>query len=182
MKKIICSLILSSLLISCSSLKSVQPWQAAKKLETQWYKVQIGDVIIKNKGISPLEWYGHVGVVVDQDNVGDFPLPFLGYFETPYQDWLDEDKRKVVLLRYKNFTKEFEKQFFKNIEKMRKSKYIVTLNKESLDYTYCSKYIWGLFNETSKDLGYGELDLDRDGGLMVFPYDFLEVKNLEYVK
>lgn len=182
MKKIICSLILSLLLISCSSLESKVPWQVGRKLISKWDKVRVGDIIVKKRGINPLEWYGHVGIVVDKNNVGDFPLLFLGYYETSYEYWLDEDDREMVVLRYKKFTKEFEEQFLKNIEKMKKSRYIVTLNKTSLDYTYCSKYIWGLFNETNKDLGYGELDLDRDGGAMVFPYDFFEVEELEYVK
>jgi uncharacterized protein YycO len=37
---------------------------------------------------------------------------------------------------------------------------------------YCSQYIWYLYWKTARDLGY-ELDVDKNGGFLVTPYDLL---------
>ncbi|MGL5124493.1 MAG: YiiX/YebB-like N1pC/P60 family cysteine hydrolase [Fusobacteriaceae bacterium] len=181
MKKIVCALIFSWTFIGCSAITPKTQWQDIKELKNSWNKIQIGDIIVKNKTIHPLEWYGHIGVVVTDDTVGDYPQPFVGYQENGFKSWLNEKNRQVLVLRYKNFTEEFKEQFLKNVEKMKKSDYLVTLNRESEEFTYCSKYVWYLYYSTAKDLGYN-LDIDRDGGFLILPYDVLEVDELEYVE
>lgn len=180
MKKIVYILIFSWTFLGCSAVTPKKQWGEIKDLEKSWNKIQIGDIIVKNKTIHPLEWYGHIGVVVTDYTVGDYPQPFIGYQETNFKSWLDEKNRKVLVLRYKNFNQEFKKQFLKNVEKMKKSDYLVTLNRNSEEFTYCSKYVWYLYYLTAKDLGY-HLDIDRDGGFLVLPYDVLEVEKLEYI-
>lgn len=164
----------------CSNISKNIPWESTTALKNNWYKVQVGDIIIKNIIPHPLGWLGHVGLVVTPLTIADYPQPFIGYQETNYEYWLDE-KRDVVVLRYIGFNEKFKAQFLKNIEHFKNQTYWIGSYKKTYNTTYCSKYIWFIYYKTAKDLGY-DLDLDRDGGYFVFPYDFLEVKNLNYIK
>lgn len=170
-----------SIFMGCSALKNDLAWQDSRTLSKNWDKntIQIGDIIIKNKTINPLEWWGHSGVVVTDYTIGDFPQPFIGYQETGYKYWLDED-RQVIVLRYAGFNEKFKEAFLKNVEELKKQEYWFTLNKKSVDSTYCSKYIWYLYWKTAKDLGY-ELNIDNNSILAVFPYDFLETPILQHI-
>lgn len=170
---------LSIVLSGCTNVSERAPWKHTSELTSNFYSLQVGDIIIKNKTLHPLEWYGHIGLVVTPATVGDYPNPFTGYNETPTLLWLDEN-REVVVLRYKNFDEDFKRKFLENIEKYKDRPYWVTLSKDSDSSTYCSKYVWHIYKKTATDLNY-DLDLDRDGGFIVFPYDFLEHPELEYI-
>ncbi len=171
----------SLIFILAGCVPSNLKWQPAENLSTNWKKVQVGDIIIKNKTMGWLEWFAHIGIVVTPKTIGDYPQPFAGYIETNYKYWLDEPNRKVVVLRYKNMTEEFKTQLLKNIAENKSQDYVFWFGKTSNSSTYCSKYVWYLYWKTAKDLGY-ELDLDRDGGPFVYPYDFLGADNLEVVE
>ncbi|MGL5054711.1 MAG: hypothetical protein ACRC54_03400 [Fusobacteriaceae bacterium] len=166
----------------CSSLNQKNNWSDSKDLISSWQtsRIQVGDIIIKNKTLNPLEWYGHSGVVVSRTSIADYPQPFMGYREQKYYYWLYEENRKIIVLRYPNFTEEFKDAFLKNVEATKNQEYWFTLNKRSTDTTYCSKYIWYLYWKTAQDLGY-ELNIDNNALFAVFPYDFLETDTLEQV-
>ncbi|MGL4392561.1 MAG: YiiX/YebB-like N1pC/P60 family cysteine hydrolase [Fusobacteriaceae bacterium] len=178
MKKIFFTAVML-IFIRCSPTNT--PWREEIELVNNWDKIQVGDVIIKNKTIHPLEWYAHIGIVITPNTVADFPQPFAGYQETYYKYWLDDkNNRKVVVMRYKGMTDELRELIKKNSKAIEGIPYVVWFKKEGTESTYCSKYVWYLFWKSAKDLGY-DLDLDSDGGPFVFPYDFLEAKELEYV-
>lgn len=168
-------------LMGCSNVsKHREHWQPIESLALNWDKIQVGDIIIKNKTLRPLEWYGHIGVVVSPYTVADYPHPLTGYNEYFYRNWLNE-RREVIVLRYIGFNEEFQEEFLNIAQRLKNQKYLVTLNKNSSDVTYCSKYVWHLFKKTGK-MFHMNLDLDVDGGLLVFPYDFLIHPELEVVK
>ncbi len=167
---------------ACTSASRKTQWSNSKDLIPSWYstQIQVGDVIIKNKTLNPMEWYGHCGVVVSKNSIADYPQPFMGYQESYYYNWLHEDNREIIVLRYPKFNAEFKEAFLKNVEATKDQDYWFTLNKKSTDTTYCSKYIWYLYWKTAQDLGY-ELNIDNNALFAVFPYDFLETDTLEQI-
>jgi uncharacterized protein YycO len=142
-------------------------------------ELRVGDIIIKNKLVkNPMGWYGHSAIVVKPDIMGDYPELGVGYYEIDTYSWLYED-RKVMVLRYKNFDEKFKNLFVENLTKHTDKGYFIS-NKTNTNSFYCSKYIWYIYYITAKELGY-ELDLDSDGGFMVFPYDLIKSKKLEQI-
>lgn len=167
-------------LTGCTTLERELHWQDTKDVIKNSYKLQTGDIIVKNKlWNEPISWVGHSAVMISDGKIGDYPKIGVNYYEIGVNSWLSED-RKVVVLRYKNFDEKFKKKFIENAKKYSDGRYLVTLNKNSTDNFYCSKYVWFLYKKTAEDIGYN-LDIDSDGGLMVFPYDFLNSKNLYQV-
>lgn len=165
---------------SSSAQQRAEHWSNSNELAKYWHenKIKVGDILIKNKTLNPMEWLGHSGVVVTEDSIADFPQPFVGYRELFYYNWLYEENREVIVLRYPLFTEEFKKNFLKNVEELKSQKYWITPSMTSSEYTYCSKYVWYLYWKTAKDMGY-ELDIGDNSIFFVFPYDILESQKLE---
>ena len=180
--RLIKKLILSCFLfifISCTRIPVKREWQDIQKVRNRTEKLNVGDIIIKNKVVKdPLGWYGHAAMVVQKDTMGDYPQLGVGYYEIDTYSWLYED-RKVMVLRYKYFNEKFKKLFMENLKKYTDKGYFISGRKDT-DSFYCSKYVWYIYYITAKELGY-DLDLDSDGGFMVFPYDFIESEELEQV-
>ena len=168
------------LILGCTSLPKGREWDRAEVVRMQTYKLQIGDILVKNKKPSPISWAGHAAIIVAEDTVGDYPKVGIGYYEIDPYSWLYE-KRKIIVLRYKNFDERFKRKLLENIEATKDRGYWIGFNKESDKRFYCSQFVWYVYWKTARDLGY-ELDLDSDGGFMVFPYDFLESEDLVQVE
>lgn len=140
-------------------------------MQTNSFSLMPGDIVIASKDwYNPMAWFGHSAVVIDQYRVAEYAQPFFGYYETPMQEFLQEHNGYSVL-RYKHFTPEFKSAFFKNFSTTKDKKYAITHKADSSAF-YCSQYIWYLYYQSAKDLGY-KLDIDRDGGFLVTPYDLL---------
>lgn len=174
--------ILSSFLfifVSCTNIPINRKWQDIRTVRSNRKELRVGDIIIKNKLVkNPMGWYGHSAMVVKPDTMGDYPELGVGYYEIDTYSWLFED-RKVMVLRYKNFDEKFKKLFVENLKKHTDKGYFIR-GKKNPNSFYCSKYIWYIYYITAKELGY-ELDLDSDGGFMVFPYDLIKSKELEQI-
>ena len=174
--------ILSSFLfifVSCTNIPINRKWQDIRTVRSNRKELRVGDIIIKNKLVkNPMGWYGHSAMVVKPDIMGDYPELGVGYYEIDTYSWLYED-RKVMVLRYKNFDEKFKKVFVENLKKYTDKGYFIR-GKKNPNSFYCSKYIWYIYYITAKELGY-ELDLDSDGGFMVFPYDLIGSKDLEHI-
>ncbi|MCS5420406.1 MULTISPECIES: hypothetical protein [Psychrilyobacter] len=164
---------------SCASIPVEREWQDIIRVRYRTEKLEVGDIIVKNKIVKdPLGWYGHAAMVVKEDTIGDYPKLGVGYYEIDTYSWLYED-RKVMVLRYKHFDEKFKKLFVENLKKHTDKGYFISSRKNTNSF-YCSKYVWYIYYITAKELGY-ELDLDNDGGFMVFPYDFIGTEELEQV-
>lgn len=154
----------------CSSIEKkwkADPYVFASNTE----KLKIGDVIVTSKDwTNPMSWFGHSAVMVSKYKVGEYPEPCYGYYETDILLWLRK-KKEFTALRYKNFDKKFKSVFLKNLPKTKDKQYGITKKTDSGSF-YCSQYIWYLYWKTAKDLGY-DLDIDKDGGYFVTPYDLL---------
>ena len=70
-------------------------------------ELEIGDILVKEKGKNFLSWWGHSSIVVSENMIGDFPKLGEKYYETDIQSWT-KDKRKVAILRYKNINDDFK--------------------------------------------------------------------------
>ncbi|WP_338947874.1 YiiX/YebB-like N1pC/P60 family cysteine hydrolase [Fusobacterium varium] len=143
-------------------------------------ELEIGDILVKEKGKNFLSWWGHSSIVVSENMIGDFPKLGEKYYETDIQSWT-KDKRKVAILRYKNINDDFKNKLMKNLEKYKNSPYSIILSKENEEEFYCSKFIWLIYKKTFEELGI-EIDIDGNGGWLVFPYDFFESRELTKVK
>ncbi|MGL5176213.1 MAG: hypothetical protein ACRC7F_07635 [Cetobacterium sp.] len=178
-KKYFFFLFLLYLIIGCSSLE--RNWQPTQTAINNSFKLQTGDIIIKDKLFSdPLSWLGHSSVMITDTHIGDFPMPGKDYYTISVNAWLNEPLREVIVLRYKGFDETFKTQFLKNIEIYGSGKYRLSLFKEKESDFYCSKFVWFLFYKTAKDLGY-ELNLDSDNGIIIFPYDFINSPHLTQI-
>lgn len=167
------------MIIGCSNSNRI--WQESDVAIQNSRKLQTGDIIIKNKLIEdPVSWLGHSSVMISDTLIGDFPMPGKDYYIMGVKGWLNERDRKVIVLRYPFFNEEFKKQFLINVNKYGRGKYRISFFKEKDSDFYCSKFVWFLYYKTAKDLGI-DLDLDSDGGPIVFPYDFLNSPNLEQI-
>ncbi len=164
---------------ACSSLPKDRSWNTAKELRGNLGILQTGDIIVKNKKLDPLSWYGHAAIMVTDLDIGDYPKIGVGYYEIDSYSWLYE-KRNVIVLRYKNFDERFKKQLLKNIKENNDKGYFIDFDKRNNNTFYCSKFVWYLYWKTAKDLGY-PLDIDSDGGPLVMPYDLLGSKDLVQV-
>jgi len=164
---------------SCARIPVEREWQDIKKVRNRVTKLEVGDIIVKNKVIKdPLGWYGHSAMVVKNNTIGDYPKLGAGYYEIDTYSWLYED-REVMVLRYKHFDEKFKKLFVENLKKYTDKIYFLS-GKENNNSFYCSKYVWYIYYITAKELGY-DLDLDSNKGPMVFPYDFIDSKELDQI-
>lgn len=165
--------------IGCSN--NTYKWESTQTAISNSYKLQTGDIIIKDKLITdPISWLGHSSVMISDTHIGDFPMPGSDYYTVNVRTWLNEPNRKVIVLRYPYFNQQFKEMFLKNVEKYGHGEYEFSFFKDSDNNFYCSKFVWFLFYKTAEDLGYN-LDLDSDKGIFIFPYDFLNSENLEQV-
>ena len=112
--------------------------------------------------------------------IGDFPMPGENYYTINVNAWLNEPDRKVIVLRYPYFNQAFKEAFIKNVEQYGAGKYKTSFFKKKEKDFYCSKFVWFLYYKTAKDLGYN-LNLDSTDGFIIFPYDFLNSKELNQV-
>ncbi|MBC2851919.1 hypothetical protein H5J22_10975 [Cetobacterium sp. 8H] len=167
------------MIIGCSN--NTRKWYPTKTAIFNSSSFQVGDIIVKDKLITdPISWMGHSSVIVDNNIIGDFPKLGQSYYTVDLNSWLNEPERHVVVLRYEHFDEKFKKKFLENVEIYGKGKYEISFSKKTSDNFYCSKFVWFLFYKTAQDLGYN-LDLDSDGGFIVFPYDFLNSPFLKEV-
>ncbi|MGL4946532.1 MAG: YiiX/YebB-like N1pC/P60 family cysteine hydrolase [Cetobacterium sp.] len=168
-------------IIGCSNNSDKYIWQNSQTAIFNSHKLQQGDIIIKNKLFSdPLSWLGHSSIMINSTHIGDFPMPGKNYYTITANSWLNEKDRKIIVLRYKNFNDIFKQQFSYNIKKYGSGKYRTSFFKKNDKDFYCSKFVWFLFYKTAKDLNY-HLDLDDDGGLIIFPFDFIGSNDLEQI-
>jgi len=165
-------LLLSFLFVSgCSTFESSWKIESQKKYRNL-NKLKPGDIILTEKDWrNPMSWFGHSAVMVDNYRVGDYAGPFEDYYEMDVILWLADKRKDYTVLRYKKFTPDFQKLFFKNLTESKNKSYLLSSKTEPESF-YCSKHIWYLFWKTAKDLG-RDLDIDKTEGFFVTPYDLM---------
>lgn len=158
-----------------------QSWKVDTSItKKNLYNVKIGDVIITSKDWrNPMSWFGHSAVMVSKYKVGEYPELSYGYYETDIILWLRK-KKEFTVLRYKKFNDKFRSAFLKNLPDTKHKEYKI-VDKTDNSAFYCSQYIWYLYWKTAKDLGYS-LDVDKDGGYFVTPYDLLNSNYFDKVE
>ena len=166
-------------LSGCSSLE--EKWIVDKKLfKRNADSLHIGDIIVTSKDWkNPMSWFGHSAIMVNRYKVGEYPEPCYGYFETDIILWLRK-KENFTVLRYKKFDDKFKKTFLSLLPETKNKEYKITSKTDSGSF-YCSQYIWYLYWKTAKDLNY-DLDVDKDGGFFVTPYDLLNSNYFDKVE
>jgi hypothetical protein len=142
--------------------------------------LQMGDIIITSKNWKrPISWFGHSAVMASKYKVGEYSGFRYDYYETDIILWLKK-KKAFTALRYKHFDNKFKNIFLKNLNETKNKEYKIT-NKTDSSSFYCSQYIWYLFWKTAKDLNYN-LDIDKNGGYFVTPYDLLNSNYFDKVE
>ncbi len=150
------------LLLLSSSTKSYFNWEPAINLLDK--KLEIGDIIIRKKGKKPIEWFGHVAIIVDNNKVVEFPNYKSGYNRVSLNIWI-EDSRDVILLRSKE--KFNEKFILKEILKHQYKSYGILHKKKSSDKFYCSQFVWYIYYKIFDE------SLITNSYNFILPYDFL---------
>lgn len=143
--------------------------------------IKKGDIILKNRlYTNPYSWYGHVGLKINDTTIAEYPNYSEGYREMEQARWLSED-RMYLVLRYKKMDRNFLNSLLANVEYAKFKPYSIFVFKHESDKFYCSYYVWYLYANTARSMGY-DLDIDGDGGFFVFPYDFLKSSELLVVE
>ncbi|MDP0494082.1 MAG: hypothetical protein Q7K48_07280, partial [Fusobacterium sp. JB021] len=62
-------LLIMTTLVGCSNLK----FEKSSDVVFNGRNLKIGDILVKKKGISILSWFGHSGMIVSENMVGDIP-------------------------------------------------------------------------------------------------------------
>lgn len=174
--KVLVVLLATAFLGGCftSNAPEFTTWKAKGQLYQVSQQLKIGDIIITNKDwTKPISWFGHSAVMISRYKVGEYPQAYAGYYETDAIFWLS-NKKEFNVLRYKAFDEKFKVAFLKNLPRTKYKRYKI-VDKTNSSAFYCSQYIWYLYWKTAKDLGY-ELDIDKDGGYFVTPFDILNSK------
>lgn len=165
-----------TILIGCSNLK----FEKSSDVVFNGRNLKIGDILIKRKGVDILSWFGHSGIIVSENMVGDIPKLGEKYYETNIEEWT-KDNRDVIILRYKNIDEKFQKELLKDLNNYKNKYYKLNFNKNNTKGFYCSQIIWYLYKDVSIKNN-NEIDLDSDRGIIVFPYDFIGSHQLKKVK
>jgi hypothetical protein len=173
-------LLVNAFLISgCSTLDKNQSIDISSPI-VNLDKLKIGDIVITGKDwTKPISWFGHSAVMISKYKVGEYPKLGRGYYETDIILWLRK-KKDLTVLRYDKFDKKFEEAFLRNLLSSKNKQYQI-INKRNDSAYYCSQFIWYLYWKTAQDLGY-ELDIDKDGGFLVTPFDLLNSQHFSKVK
>jgi len=163
----------------CASID--EKWSIDKKLfKSNTSNLQVGDIVITSKDWkNPMSWFGHSAVMISKYKVGEYPEPCYGYYETDIILWLRK-KKDFTALRYKNFDDKFKKAFLNNLPETKNKEYKITSKTDNGSF-YCSQYIWYLYWKSAKDLNH-DLDIDKDGGYFVTPYDLLNSSYFDKVE
>lgn len=164
-------------IVGCSNInKSNKKWIKINKPYI-YLDLRPGDIVIKERKISPLKIFGHVGIMKTNRIIVEYPkLGEIGY-EIDIASWLEKD-RDILILRYKNMNKHFQKKLIKNIKSYERKPYKLFFKKGELEGFYCSEYIWYMYKIT----GFQEkkaINIDSDKGKIIFPYDFI---NSDFLK
>ncbi|MDP0492833.1 MAG: hypothetical protein Q7K48_00745, partial [Fusobacterium sp. JB021] len=111
---------------------------------------------------------------------GDIPKSGNQYYETNIEEWT-KDNRDILVLRYKNINEKFQKELLKDLNNFKDKYYKLNLNKKNTEGFYCSQIIWYLYRDVSIKNNH-KIDLDSNKGIIIFPYDFIQSKELKKVK
>ncbi|MCI7222729.1 YiiX/YebB-like N1pC/P60 family cysteine hydrolase [Fusobacterium sp.] len=176
MKKILL-IIYILIFTSCTSLNK-KVWTKINKKEII-LNLEPGDIIIKEKTLSPLGIFGHSAIMKTERIVFDYPKLGQTSYEIDINYWLEKN-RDIIVLRYKKMNEKFREKLLENMEKFSKMNYKIVFNKRDNTEFYCSHFIWYIYYQTAKDLGF-VLDIDSDKGLIVFPYDFINSNELKII-
>lgn len=167
------------LFIGCSNINSKQEYWKKIEKEKIELNLQAGDILIKEKEKNFLGMFGHSAIMKSDIEVLDYPKLGKKSYEVNINYWLQKD-RKFLIMRYKNMDKRFKEQLLKNIEIYSKKPYRLSVKKTNDNGFYCSQFIWFVYFKTAQELGIS-LNLDANGGFVVFPYDFISSKELYIV-
>ena len=188
--KIIKILIFLIIFSGCSNLQSVNTSEGVRKL--QWVsgksvmrkldRLQVGDIIVKNKiASSPTSWFGHSAIVLTPWSVAEYPMIGAGFIQAPLLAWLHED-RDIVVLRYRYMDRRFMHRLLINVKRYSNREYQITFDKYNNRKFYCSQYVWFLYYQTAKELKDPHFDYDfKRKDKLILPYDLLELPNFEVV-
>lgn len=142
-------------------------------INTRWYnpkvllekKLNIGDIIVRRKGMMPLEWYGHVAIVVDNRSVVEFPNITAGFCKVKIENWI-VDSKEVKVLR-NNFKFDTEK-LLDEIYSYRERRYGINFDPRKNNKFYCSQFVWYIY------YNFYHLNVLPYRRYLIQPYDFLD--------
>ncbi|TDT71375.1 permuted papain-like amidase YaeF/Yiix C92 family enzyme [Hypnocyclicus thermotrophus] len=172
--KIIFLIINIFLFQGCKVISKNIQWQNIETIRKNKQELETGDILILSKKIGTYTWLGHSAIYLKEyDVVAEYPQIFHGFYYVKLNDWLNAvSDRKIKILRYKEINKKFKNKIFEVIENNKNKRYKVVLNKKNNNGFYCSQWVWYIFYKTGIEFN-KNIDLDSDGGPIVYPYDFL---------
>lgn len=174
MKKLIFILLLSTSLNVLSANINDIKWYSFVDVVQNYNKLKPYDIIILEKGNTFYSQWGHCFILNNDLKLLEFKGYSEYYVDNPLYSFIELD-RKVAVLRYAELTDELREKMEESISDYYNKNYSVFVNNNSNSYyTYCSKFIYNLYN----NLG---IKLTKDKW-PIYPYDFLDSPLLTNIK
>ncbi|MBZ4683295.1 MAG: hypothetical protein PWP46_666 [Fusobacteriaceae bacterium] len=182
MKKHLFILLIIFLFQGCKVASPNIKWENIETIKKNKEKLQSGDILILSKKLGVYTWLGHSAIYLKEyDVVAEYPQIFHGFYYVRFDDWLDAvSDRKIKVLRYKDINEKFKDEIYNEIENSKDKRYKVVLDKKDNSGFYCSQWVWYIFYKSGLEFD-KNIDLDSDGGPIVYPYDFLYSNELEKI-
>lgn len=152
--------------IGCSNTQKLKfkPFNSQIQLEP-------GDILIKEKNYTTTGFLGHSAIMESKTTVVDYPKIGNKGYKININYWIEKN-RKIIVLRYKNMNDKFKKDLIKNIRKYAFLDYKISVDRLNNKSFYCSQYVWYVYYKTAQDNGF-YLDIDKNKGDFIFPYDLI---------
>ncbi|WP_067140355.1 YiiX/YebB-like N1pC/P60 family cysteine hydrolase [Oceanivirga salmonicida] len=179
MKKILICLLFITNLTFAAGFNDIQMWYPITMLPEIKDKLQEGDIIIfKPLTTKFTSRFGHIAIVGKDKKIVDFPDGHVGFREMPIEIVTTQEYRDVIVIRYKNSTKEFREKLMEKVYSyIDKNYFILSFHNLSKNTTYCSLFIrdvYELANDTDKTIF-------PESNILVLPEEFINAGENFYI-
>lgn len=181
MKKIILILTLFlSLNIFSSNLDDFH-WYSFRHVNRNISKLEPFDIVVLSRGKEITQQFGHLFIINKDKKLVEIKGMSEYYSDNPIYSFAHIKDRKISILRYKNMTEELSNEIDRLLPKYYNKHYTVFVGNDPDNlYTYCSNFVFNIFNEASKNLNMEEINLVKNR-FPILPFDFFYSEKLENI-
>lgn len=140
------------------------------------------DILVLEKGNNPISSFGHVFLVSEDKKLIEFKNYSTYFSETPIHFFFNIKDRRLAIYRYKNINDELINTISSLIPKYYNKKYNVFTSSDDYDIsTYCSKFIYNIYDKAGQIIG-EDIKLLNNDSWPILPYSFMDSNYLENIK
>lgn len=148
-------------------------WHTFQELEMYKDKLEPFDLVVLNVGSEISQTFGHIFIVNEEKKLVEIKGAIEVFADSPIYTFFHINNRNVSVLRYKYIDEELRKAISSEIPNHYNKFYSILTGTDSEDInSYCSKFVYNLYEEAGKKLG-REIKLFPDKW-PIMPFDFFK--------